>query len=150
MPDNVYVWNKNNHFNWIAWKAWNTWTCYKCDTIALGSIWLATVQMCLVYNTHTGNWTTITQGGSNSSFYYKIKMMTCKYTRGPRGPWNAHLRQKIFIRSFFHCFMYNMWHLGGLKLKAIVLKCKSRSKGQVLCYTMSKFWTLNRSSVGRS
>jgi len=46
-------------------------------------------------------------------------------TRGPRGPWNAHLRQKIFKFPFFYCFKYNRQHLGGLNLNAIVQKCKS-------------------------
>jgi len=51
-------------------------------------------------------------------------------TRGPRGLWNAHLRQKIFISSFIHRFMYNRQHLEGLNLKAKALKCKSTSNGQ--------------------
>jgi len=48
-----------------------------------------------------------------------------KETRGPRGPWNAHLRQNIFKSSFFYCFIYKRRHLGGLNLKAIVSKFKS-------------------------
>jgi len=52
-------------------------------------------------------------------------------TRGPRGPWNAHPRQTILKSTFFHRFMYNKRHLGGLNLKAKALKCTSTSKGQV-------------------
>ena len=33
-------------------------------------------------------------------------------TRGPRGPWNAHLRVKIFKSFLFHCLIYNRQHLG--------------------------------------
>ena len=33
-------------------------------------------------------------------------------TRGPRGPWNAHLRVKILKSSLFHCIIYNRRHLG--------------------------------------
>ena len=53
------------------------------------------------------------------------------------------LRQQIFKSSLFHHFMYNRGHLGGLNLKAVALKCKSRSTGQILCYKMSKFNSTN-------
>ena len=43
------------------------------------------------------------------------------YTRGPRGPWNAHLRQKIFKSSLFSLLYVQQATLGGLNLKAIVL-----------------------------
>jgi len=46
-------------------------------------------------------------------------------TRGPRGPWNAHLRQKIFKSSLFSLLYVQQAKLGGLNLKAIVLKFKS-------------------------
>jgi len=63
------------------------------------------------------------------TFYTRLsllkKLLRIIQTRGPRGPWNAHLRQKIFKFSFFHCFKYNRQHLGGLNLNAIVQKCKS-------------------------
>jgi len=44
-------------------------------------------------------------------------------TRGPRGPWNAHLRQKIFKSSLFSLLYVQQTTLGGLNLK--VLKFKS-------------------------
>jgi len=43
-------------------------------------------------------------------------------TRGSRWPWNAHLRQNFLRVPFYHCFMHNRRHLGGLNLKAILLK----------------------------
>jgi len=46
-------------------------------------------------------------------------------TRGPRGPWNAHLRQKIFKSSLFSLLYVQQATRGGLNLKAIVLKFKS-------------------------
>ena len=48
-------------------------------------------------------------------FVFKPKDMQ---TRGPRGPCNAHLRQKIFKSSLFHRFMYNRRNLEGLNMKA--------------------------------
>ena len=50
---------------------------------------------------------------------------TAKETRGPRGPWNAHLRQKIFISSLFSLLYVQQATLGCLNLEAIVLKFKS-------------------------
>ena len=44
---------------------------------------------------------------------YACKRYIClNETRGPRGPWNAHLKVKIFKSSLFHCFIYNRQHLG--------------------------------------
>jgi len=40
----------------------------------------------------------------NSQANHRIK------TRGPRGPWNAHLRQKMFKVPFFHRFILTKFH----------------------------------------
>ena len=53
---------------------------------------------------------------SCSAIYNDVELMG-NTTRGPRGPWNAHLRLKIFKSTLFHCFIYNRQHLVGLFLK---------------------------------
>jgi len=62
---------------------------------------------------------------NNSCCGKKLSIKSTISTRGPRGPWNAHLRQKIFKSSLFSLLYVQQATLGGLNLKAIVLKFKS-------------------------
>jgi len=44
---------------------------------------------------------------------------------GSKGPGTLTWNRRFLRDPFFHCFMYNRRHLGGLNLKATVLKCKN-------------------------
>ena len=75
-------------------------------------------------------------------FYQFVRLWACNTklynywkTRGPRGPWNAHLRQKIFKSSIFSLLYVQQATLGYLNLTAIVLKFKSN-----VCKEFSKIW----------
>jgi len=46
-------------------------------------------------------------------------------TKGPGGPWKAHLRQKILKSYLFSLLYVQQATMGGLNLEAIVLKFKS-------------------------
>ena len=54
--------------------------------------------------------------------FRKINLIQLNITRGPRGPWNAHLRVNIFKSSLFSLLYIQQATPGGCKSEAMFKK----------------------------